>query len=94
MILKTALIHFAHILLKSSQLSIFSCTAIIIQHFNISILNDLHNNSPQLALPPEDVFVKTLLYGNPIFDERGNQKLFETSKRYILDSKRFGRRLL
>ena len=31
-ILKTALTHFVHVLLKSSQLSIFSCAAIIIQH--------------------------------------------------------------
>ena len=31
-ILKTALTHFVHVFLKTSQLSIFSCTAIIIQH--------------------------------------------------------------
>ena len=33
-------------------------------------LNDLNNISPQFAPLPEDVFVKTLLYGGPIFDER------------------------
>ena len=31
-LLKSALTHFVHVLLKLSQLSIFSCTAFIIQH--------------------------------------------------------------
>ena len=55
----------------------------------ISFLNDLNNISPQFALFPEDVFVKTLLYGNPMFDENGNQEILGTSIRYILNSKRF-----
>ena len=55
----------------------------------ISFLNDLNNISPQFALFPEDVFVKTLLYGNPMFDENGNQEILRTSIRYILNSKRF-----
>ena len=33
--------------------------------------------SPQVALFPEDVFVKILLYGNPIFDENDDQKICE-----------------
>ena len=41
----------------------------------IFFLNDLKNISPQFALLPEDVFVKTLLYGNPIFDENDNQEI-------------------
>ena len=89
-ILKTALTHFVHVLLKSSQLSISSCTVIIIQYsVFLSFSNDLVIISPQFALHPEDVFVKTLLYGNPIFDENGNQEMLETSIKYILDSKRF-----
>ena len=55
----------------------------------ISFLDDLNNISPQFALFPEDMFVKTLLYGNPMFDENDNQETLETSIRYILDSKRF-----
>ena len=55
----------------------------------ISFLNDLSNISPQFALFPEGVFVKTLLYGNLMFDENDNQEILETSIRYILDSKRF-----
>ena len=55
----------------------------------ISFLNDLNNILLQFALFPKDVFVKTLLSGSPIFDENDNQKIFETSIRYILDSKRF-----
>ena len=55
----------------------------------ISFLNDLNNISPQFALFPEDVFVKTLLYGNPVFDENGKQEILGTSIRYILNSKRF-----
>ena len=54
----------------------------------ISFLNDL-NISPQFALFPEEVFVKTLLYSNPMFDENDNQKILETSIRNIIDSKRF-----
>ena len=61
---------------------------------HISFLNDLNNISPQLALHPEEVFVKTLLYRNPIFDESDNHKILETSKRYILHSKRFSGSLL
>ena len=55
----------------------------------ISFLNDLNNISPQFALFPEDVFVKTLLYGNPIFDQNDDQEILETLIRYILDSNRF-----
>ena len=55
----------------------------------ISFLDDLNNISPQFALFPEDMFVKTLLYGNPMFDENDNQEILETLIRYILDSKRF-----
>ena len=55
----------------------------------ISFLDNLNNISPQFALFPEDVFVKTLLYGNLMFDENDNQEILETSIRYILDSKRF-----
>ena len=55
----------------------------------ISFLNDLDNISPQSALFPEDVFVKTLLYVNPILDENDNQEILETSIRYILSSNRF-----
>ena len=55
----------------------------------ISFLNNLNNISPQFALFPEDVFIKTLLYGNPMFDENDSEKILETSIRYILDSKRF-----
>ena len=50
----------------------------------ISFLNDLNNISLQFALLPKDVFVKTLLYGNPVFDENENQKILQTSIRYIL----------
>ena len=53
----------------------------------ISFLDDLNNISPQFILFPEDVFVKTLLHGNPMFDENDNQKILETLIRYILDSK-------
>ena len=36
------------------------------------------------------MFVKKLLYGNPIFDENDNQEILETLIRYIIiDSKRF-----
>ena len=45
---------------------------------SLSFLNDLNNISPQFTLFPEDVFVKTLLYGNPIFDENDNQEIIET----------------
>ena len=55
----------------------------------IFFLNDLNNISPQFALFPEDVFVKTPLYGNPIFHKNDNQEILEASIRYILDSKRF-----
>ena len=55
----------------------------------ISFLNDLNNISPQFALFLEVVFVETLLYGNPVFDENDNQEIFETLIRYILDSKIF-----
>ena len=62
---------------------------------HISFLNYLNNISPQFALLPEDVFVKTLLFcqnttlqNNSIFDESENQKTRENSIRYILDSKR------
>ena len=55
----------------------------------ISFLDDLDNISPQFALFPEDVFVRTLLYGNPMFDENENQEILKTLIRYILDSKRF-----
>ena len=37
--------------------------------------------SPQVALFPEDVFVKTLLYGNPIFDENDNQKRWWSNRK-------------
>ena len=47
----------------------------------ISFLDDLNNISPQFALFPEDVFVKTLLYGNPILDENDNQEILETAIR-------------
>ena len=53
----------------------------------ISFSNDLNKISPQFLLLPEDMFVKTLLYGNPISDESENQKTFETSIRHILCSK-------
>ena len=56
---------------------------------HISFLDDLNNISPQFTLFPEDMFVKTLLYGNQTFDENDNQEILETSVRYILDSKRF-----
>ena len=55
----------------------------------ISFLNDLNNILPQFALFLQDVFIKTLLSGNTIFDENDNQEILETSIRYILDSKRF-----
>ena len=41
----------------------------------ISFLDDLNNISPQFALFPEDMFVKTLLYGNPMFHENDNQEI-------------------
>ena len=34
--------------------------------------------SPQFALFPEDVFVRILLYGNPIFYENENHRILET----------------
>ena len=55
----------------------------------VSFLNDLNNISSQFALFPYDVFVKTLLYGNPIFDKNDNREIFETSIRYNIDLKRF-----
>ena len=55
----------------------------------ISFLKDLNSISPQFSLLPEDVFLKTLLYGNLIFDENDNQKILEISIRYILNLKRF-----
>ena len=55
----------------------------------MTFLNDLNNISPQFALFHEDVSVKTLLYGNPMFDENDSQKIRETSIRYTRDSKRF-----
>ena len=60
----------------------------------IYFLNGLNKISPQFTLLPEDVFVKTLLYGNPIFDEIDNQKIPTTSVRYILGSRRFHESLL
>ena len=57
--------------------------------FHITFLNDLNNISPHFALFHEDVSVKTLLYGNPMFDENDSQKILETSIRYTRDSKRF-----
>ena len=86
-ILKTELTHFVHVLLKSSQLSIFYLRCYYYSALRISFLNDLNDISPKFALLPVDVFVKTLLYGNPIFDESDCQKILETSIRYILDSK-------
>ena len=68
-ILKTELTHFVHVLLKSSQLSIFYLRCYYYSALRISFLNDLNDISPKFALLPEDVFVKTLLYGNPAFDE-------------------------
>ena len=47
----------------------------------ISFLDDLNNISPQFALFPEDVFVKTLLYDKPMFDKNDNQEILETSIR-------------
>ena len=41
----------------------------------ISFLNDLKKTPPQFALFPADVFVKTLVYGNPIFEEGDNHKV-------------------
>ena len=35
------------------------------------------------------MFVQTLLYGNPIFDENDNQKILQNLIRCILESKRF-----
>ena len=55
----------------------------------ISFLNDLNNISPQFTLFPDDVFIKALLYGNPMFYENDNEEILETSIRYILHSKRF-----
>ena len=49
--------------------------------------------SPQFALFPEDAFVKTLLFGNPMFDENNNQEILGTSIIYILNSKGFSRSL-
>ena len=40
----------------------------------ISFLNVLNKILPQFALLPEKGFTKTLLDGNPIFDESDNQK--------------------
>ena len=79
-ILKTALTHCAYVLL--SNLAFFSCTVIIIQHSVFFFLIDLNNISPQY---PENVFIKILLYGNPIFDENYSQEILKTSLRYILD---------
>ena len=62
--------------------------------FHITFLNDLNNISPQFALFHEGVSVKTLLYGNPMFDENDSQKILETSIRYTRDSKRFSGGLL
>ena len=58
-----------------------------------SFLDDLNNILPQFALFLEDMFVKTLLFGNPMFDENGNQEILGTSIRYILNSKIFSRGL-
>ena len=43
--------------------------------FRISFINELNNISPQFELLPEYVFVKTLLYGNPIFNESDNHEM-------------------
>lgn len=40
------------------------------------------------------MFVKTLLYGEPIFDESENHKILKTSIGDILDSKRFSGNVL
>ena len=61
--------------------------------FHISFLDDLNNISPQFTVFSEDVFVKTLLYGNPMFNENDNQEIPETSIRYLIDSIRFSGRL-
>ena len=60
-----------------------------LQFFMYFFLIDLNSISPQFALLPEDMFVKTLLYCNKIFDESDNHKILETLIRYIIDSKRF-----
>ena len=49
---------------------IFKVCLAIFSILSMKDLNDLNNISPQFAPLPEDVFVKTLLYGGPIFDER------------------------
>ena len=92
-ILKIALTHFVLGLLKQSQVSIFPALPLLFSS-PYFFLNDLNNISPQFLLLPEDVFVKTLLYGDPVFDESDNQNILQTSIRYILHSKRFSGSLL
>ena len=78
MILRNALTHVVQVLLlKSSQLSIFPALPLLFStpYFFLELFK------PQFTLFPEDVFVKVLLYGNPIFDENDNREVLETSIR-------------
>ena len=56
-----------------------------------SIIMDTLNE--WICTTPEDMFVKTLLYGYPNFNESANQLIFETLI-YILATKRFSGSLL
>ena len=93
--MKTVVIPFGRVLFDAESTKHFFLHCHYYRAMHISFLNYLNNISPQFALLPEDVFVKTLLFcqnttlqNNSIFDESENQKIRENSIRYILDSKR------